>query len=80
MDDPDMVDGFYFGEPEAVMHNNWIRLHHVHTNATVACRKNKSIVATKLNLVYAIPYVSKVKEERSEFLKFRISKLRISKV
>ncbi|RXG73519.1 Protein O-mannosyl-transferase 2 [Armadillidium vulgare] len=28
MDDPDMVDGFYFGEPEAVMHNNWIRLHH----------------------------------------------------
>ena len=58
MDDPETYEGFYNGEQEHVIDGNWIRLHHVITNVTVAVHnRNRSLMATKMSLVYGRPYV-----------------------
>ncbi|XP_045623727.1 protein O-mannosyl-transferase 2 [Procambarus clarkii] len=55
-DDPDLGDGFYNGEPETLVHGDWVRLYHLSTNAVLSCSKNKSFVTKKHKLVYAKPY------------------------
>ena len=70
MDDPELVNGYYAGEQEFVYNQNWIRLHHVLTNVTVAVHnKNKSLIATKMNLVYGYPYVSTLKTHLTKCMK-----------
>uniref|UniRef100_A0A6A7G6J1 Protein O-mannosyl-transferase 2 n=1 Tax=Hirondellea gigas TaxID=1518452 RepID=A0A6A7G6J1_9CRUS len=52
LDDPDLPDGYYSGDPEIVQHLDIVRLYSPWSNKFLACNKSQATVVTVHKLVY----------------------------